>query len=394
MRFESDADMNKQLLEHLNLALRWLANTACNRENRPIGSFGAALPYREWRGAMRGEYCAATGIWDSFCPYWHTGQAMKAFVAAAQRLRQPELLSQAEFCAGFLQANQYQTGADEGLFPAYESRPDEINTSAILESLDGLFRLAEATGKQLYQDSALKALNWVAEKAWMPEEGLFRDIYDSREKIFRYDTPAAQNRPLLDDAVFLTGWRLTGEKRYREIALRTAETLLQHEKPAGNWIRYIPCDIKNNLLHPRHAYWWGYPMLELFRETGDERFRDCFHRAAQWYFQALRTDGGMLRDTDSSFGTSSFGHASSASACAARILLAAAREFNDEQYLQKAKLALNFCCRMQFTQANDPNLQGAILEKVLFPDGSDRSPYYLRDLGTIFFVQAAVDYLD
>ena len=37
----------------------------------------------------------------------------------------------------------------------------------------------------------------------------------------------------------------------------------------------------------------------------------------------------------------------------------------------------------------DPNLKGAILEKVLPPDGTDRLPYHLRDLGTTFFVQAA-----
>ena len=43
---------------------------------------------------------------------------------------------------------------------------------------------------------------------------------------------------------------------------------------------------------------------------------------------------------------------------------------------------------MQFTKVADPNLKGAILEKVLKPDGTDRLPYYVRDLGTIFYVQA------
>ena len=34
----------------------------------------------------------------------------------------------------------------------------------------------------------------------------------------------------------------------------------------------------------------------------------------------------------------------------------------------------------------DPNLRGAVLEKVLPPDGTDRLPYRVRDLGTIFFL--------
>jgi hypothetical protein len=29
------------------------------------------------------------------------------------------------------------------------------------------------------------------------------------------------------------------------------------------------------------------------------------------------------------------------------------------------------------------------MEKVLPPDGTDACPYYIRDLGTVFFIQAA-----
>ena len=48
---------------------------------------------------------------------------------------------------------------------------------------------------------------------------------------------------------------------------------------------------------------------------------------------------------------------------------------------------------LQFNRAEDKNLHGCILEKVLTPDGTDRNPYFIRDLGTIFFIQAAIKYL-
>ncbi len=58
-----------------------------------------------------------------------------------------------------------------------------------------------------------------------------------------------------------------------------------------------------------------------------------------------------------------------------------------DEYLERlrglADLGVDFCAQMQFTSPADPNLRGAILEKVLPPDGSDRSPYHVRDLGTI-----------
>ena len=62
---------------------------------------------------------------------------------------------------------------------------------------------------------------------------------------------------------------------------------------------------------------------------------------------------------------------------------------HDAYWITPLEKALKFCMRMQFTTPEDKNLTGAILEKVLPPDGSDRLPYYIRDLGTIFFIQAA-----
>ena len=59
------------------------------------------------------------------------------------------------------------------------------------------------------------------------------------------------------------------------------------------------------------------------------------------------------------------------------------------RYVPLMARSLNYCMDMQFTRPDDPNLLGAVLEKVLPPDGTDCSPYEIRDLGTIFFLQAA-----
>ena len=134
-------------------------------------------------------------------------------------------------------------------------------------------------------------------------------------------------------------------------------------------------------------------MLTLYKETGDKRYLELFRRSVQWYDHALRMDGGLFRDTSSDFNTGSFGHAASGSACAALCFLDLAGIENQSYWISRAEKALDFCCAMQFTHASDPNLQGAVLEKVLMPDGSDRLPYYLRDIGPIFFIQAAAAYL-
>lgn len=381
-------DENK-LKEHILTAVGWLTGPGCCHENTPVGELGKAMNYREWRGAIRGEYYAAKKTWNCCCPYWHTGQAVKALVMAADALDKKELLSNAEFSAGFLLANQ----REDGLFPAREVNGDEINTSASLETLDGLFMLADATGNMRYRTAALAALDWVAENAWMPDKGLFRDIYNSEREEFVFGVASSQNRPLLDDAVFLTGYKLTGKTLYRQIALDTAESLVKLEDPPGNWVNFIPCKKSTGCIHPRHAFWWGLPMLEVYKETGDERFRELFYRSATWYEKALRKDGGLFRATYCDFNTDSFGHATSGSACAARCFMAAGCDSGDERWFRLAESALQFCCSMQLIKTADPNLSGVILEKVLPPDGTDRLPYYVRDLGTIFFIQAASQYL-
>lgn len=61
---------------------------------------------------------------------------------------------------------------------------------------------------------------------------------------------------------------------------------------------------------------------------------------------------------------------------------------NDNRYDENISLGLEYLLKMQFIKPMDKNIKGAILERVVPPNGTDSSPYYIRDLGTIFFIQA------
>jgi hypothetical protein len=65
------------------------------------------------------------------------------------------------------------------------------------------------------------------------------------------------------------------------------------------------------------------------------------------------------------------------------------QETHEQQWIESIRSGLNFCLNMQLHNVHDPNLKGAVIEAVGAPCGSDASPYYLRDISTIFFVQAA-----
>ena len=134
-------------------------------------------------------------------------------------------------------------------------------------------------------------------------------------------------------------------------------------------------------------------MLDAFIASNNQKYLNRAVESANWYVKALRSDGGLFRATLNDFKTSSFGHATSGSASAASFLYRLATEFNLEEYFEPMELALNFCVKMQLTNTKDPNLSGVILEKVNFPCGSDDPPYHVRDLGSIFFIQAAASYI-
>lgn len=379
------------LRERMELACAWIADIAqLKDENDPTP---IKHKQKSWQGALRGEYHAATRAWSFYCPVWHTGQAIKALVLAHTLTGEKKWLDAARAGAAFIVNNQVHDRADEddGLILAYEDYPDKVNTSAILECLDGLIVLDEACGEHRYTAAVAAAAGWVARKAWIAGEGLFRDLYDPVTKAFVENAYGFRGRPLLDDAIFLKAARICADQRFKAIFFETADRLLRDEHPAGNWICYAPCNATRGAIHPRHAYWWGYPMLAAHLESGNSRYGGCFERACRWYANAQRQDGGLFRGTYADFRTDSFGHAASGIPCAMIMWAAYGAWTGADRFAGNLARGLEFCFAMQFINPSDPNLKGAVLEKVLPPDGTDNLPYHIRDLGSIFFVQAVVN---
>ena len=233
---------------------------------------------------------------------------------------------------------------------------------------------------------------WCRDHAWVKGRGLVHDRYDPNTHQIVDVTISKDNRPgrpLADDAVWLTAHRLTGDQSFREVFYEILEQLLRDENPEGNWAMYVPCNLETGEIHPRHAYWWGKPMLDAWLDSKEQRWLDAAQRSGQWYIRAQRSDGGLFRFTSSDFKTACFGQATSGVVCAASMWIELFKHTGQTVWLEPTRKAMEFTMSVQFTEPADPNLKGCILEKVLPPDGTDRNPYRIRDLGTIFFIQAA-----
>ncbi len=374
-------------------ACDWISGVAQMKEDTLASEHNShKLEHHHWRGALRGEYRASTRQWDFFCPVWHTGQAIKALVWASAALNRPDLLSAARLGAGFIEAERVtdQSDPNYGLIFAFEDFGDKVSTSAVLEALDGMFLLSDATGDGHYAELAQRAVAFEARHSYLGD-GLFRDQLDVKDSTYMPPAPGAEKpgRPLNDDAILLKAVQRGGKPELRTIFYEVAERLLREEDPPGNWIGFGPCNAGTGMIHPRQAYWWGLPMIDAFRDSRDPRYLACARRAGQWYQNAMRLDGGLFRGTRCDFKTDSFSHATSGVACAVRLWEELWEETRDEAWLESIRVGMNFCLSMQFRNVRDPNLQGALIEGVEAPGGSDASPYYVRDIATIFFVQAA-----
>lgn len=384
-----------ELRSSMRLACTWITDIAQMKDDQlSIETNSFHLGYKHWKGAIRGEYDAARRQWGFFAPIWHTGQAIKALVLAHRVLKEPALLSSAELGSQFIGAARIvdPNSKDRGLILGSEGRVSGVNTSCILEGLDGLIVLSKETGETKYWEWIDDAVAWIAKNSYM-NHGMFRNTYSIElskwiPPLWLERAPYKPGRPLLDDAIFLKVFHHTGIAEYRRIFYDTADRLLQEESPSGNWINFSPCNPLTGFIHPRQAFWWGYPLLDAYKDSGNAKYLDCAKRSGEWYLGAMRHDGGIFRGTYRDFKTDSFGHETSGICCAVILWHELWKVTHEDRWLAAICTALKYCMRLQFTRPSDPNLRGAILSTVDYPDGTDRLPYHLRDLDAIFFVQA------
>jgi hypothetical protein len=390
----ADGDLNATWLRTaIRLACAWITDIAQVKADHLNGSDtnSRQLAYKHWKGAVRGEYRAADRKWDFTSPMAHTSQAIKALVMASRVLEDDQPLAGARLGAEFIGAERIsdKRSKNYGLLYAYEFKSDEVNTAAILETAEGLFALSDATGDRKYAEWGLDGIFWVARNAYL-SDGLFRDAFDVKTAQFvappwPSDKPG---RPLVDEAAFLKAYKQTRNAICKKLFYAAAERLLKDEDPPGNWNAY-PLNARSGFPYSRQSFRWGYPLIAAFQDSGDRRYLEGARRVGDWYLH-------LTRDETDPF------HASlrpsqtvdtSGMACAAILWLDLYQETKDERWRAAARRALRYCLTMQFREVQDPNLKGALLETMIPPNGSDRSPFYVRDIAAIFFVQAACRFL-
>lgn len=379
-------------VEHLIVnGSRWLSDVA--RVQSPDDHFTDLYNYPVvgYTGAVRNEYDTKTRSWYLNGPVWHTGQAIRAVLLSYSRSGDQSLLDAARAMGDYVIRNVVSdpNDANRGLLLAYEGDNITVNNEVVLETLPGLLDLYRVTGDRNLLDTASTAADFVLQ-GFDPSEGLITDHYHVAEQRFVSDPDNAYSgRIALDDAALVELSELTDKTHYRDAFLAMAERALREEDPPGTWIVFPPWHRDTRRMHIRTTWWWGYPLLTAYDLTKEQRFLDAGIRAGQWYLDQQNPDGGFYYAATTDGRHPCFALATSGSAVSTIIWADLYRRTGDERYRVAIHRSLSFFLATQFnTENDDPNVHGALWETLNVPDHSTAPGFRIRDIATIFTIRA------
>ncbi len=349
-------------------------------------------------GAMRGEYDTKNRNWTFYGPFWHTGQAVRALLLAYQMTGNKKYLDHAILGGEYMIRYQTMDQTDKKYYGFIHGKEAKtMNTASQVEGFMALYDLYKVTKDPKWLERFHLAVDWVGRNLYLKGEGLFYNGYSAVKD--EYQTTSV-SRPTNDDAIFGVAYQEFKDPLYLEIFRETSDRLLKDEDPPGNWMKYPPCRPEvfdgRGRIHPRHAWWWGYPMLTAYDIFKDKKYLDAAIRSAQWYIDNDNLDGGYYYNITKSGGKHlSFDFSTSAVGCAVIMWTDLLNRTHDEKYVKEIETSLGFLLRAQFNQdVEDPNIRGAFFEGFLPPDGTLCPGFYFRDISTIFAVDAMLKILD
>ncbi|MHA1818895.1 MAG: hypothetical protein ACTSU2_06815 [Promethearchaeota archaeon] len=192
------------------------------------------LRHDYWKGAIRGEFSLAEGKWSFFCPIWHTGQAIKSLLMAYKVHSEKDYLDALILGLNFIihNSDRSKTSEDYGLIYAYEDRGDIVNTSAILEALDGIINfhyfLEQIVSSKVSTD--IKENDEIKKKIWEIFESIRENLHDS----YNYD-PSLPKLPNLSS-------NITSNNMNNPKNIKSWEKIVNFLKSFSNYLKTFVID--------------------------------------------------------------------------------------------------------------------------------------------------------
>ncbi|MEE4538226.1 MAG: glycoside hydrolase family 88 protein [Erythrobacter sp.] len=361
-------------------------------------------------GRGRIEYDLTAASWNDYEVHWHTAQTLFGLVKAYETTGDKRYLETARRAGDWWVSTEYKDPHPfAGLVAAAhgDRLGPLINMTTITDGTNALFALSRATGDPKYADTATRSGEWLLENAYIPEEGLFYNIFDPSDGTVWTDksphhpeigpdaiavTQVA--RPNSEGYLFADMCRHTGEQRYCDVFLAVANAKIARQYSNGLWMDFEPNDPGSGTVHPRFNLWLAEAQIEAFEMTGKQKYLDSALATARAFAGYQQKDGAIFYRLKADGSTASrFEPTGSAVAFAGILWLRLAELAKTDEFDGNIERSMAWLLANQFADDHpDPNLAGAILN-VRIKQREGRTVILQRDIGTSFALRFWADYL-
>ncbi len=370
------------------------------------GSKYIATVLLDENGKSRCEYSIIDGQWQDYEPAWHTGQLIFALTRAYNITGNTNYIESAKKAGNWWCSLQINDGSNlDGMLRAIHGAGiNYIVFATVSDGTAGLFRLSKITGVEKYSDVAISAGEWMYENMYLPEEGLCYDMVDPatgevqkkwsafwEDKEQQILTDVA--RPNNEGSLFLDIFRQTGDEKFKEAFLNLSNSIVNRQDAEGVWMEFTPNDKKKNSIHPRFNLWYAESLIDAYDLTGDEKYILAAQKTARFY-QSIQQKDGTFYYKNYIDGTPP----NRSSVCGSTVsfagiiwlrLLQSGYGGEFEKNIQKS---VDWVLKNRFSDDNpDKNLRGAFINtRTKIKKGEVKMVN--RDVGTSFGVRFLADY--
>ncbi|MEO1247642.1 MAG: hypothetical protein AAFX56_18350 [Pseudomonadota bacterium] len=359
-------------------------------------------------GRGRIEYDLIAGRWRDYEVHWHTAQTAFGLLKAYELTGEPNYLQAATRAGDWWIATEFKAPHPfAGLVNAAhgDRLGSLINMTTITDGSNAIFELSRITGDPKYAESAVRSGDWLLENAYLPEYGLFYNIFEAETgEVWKDRSPHHPDvgpedikvtqvaRPNSEGYLYADMCRFTGEQRYCEVFLSVADKKIDSQHPNGLWMDFEPNDPDTGKIHPRFNIWLAEAQLEAFELTGKKKYLKSALATARAMARLQDTDGTIYYRNFADGRTRKTDFTGSAVAFSGLLWLRLEAEGYSE-FRDNIERSVQWLIDNQFDAYHpDANVRGAFLNTRMRRTDNGVA-IYQRDIGTSFGLRFLVAYL-
>lgn len=254
------------------------------------------------------DYHLLRGQWYDYERLWHTGQTIRALVAASDVLNDSSLIATAVEAGRWWKSQQIQAPSSlAGLMNSTDVLPSFVGciTDAcngtqdlgdVSDSAYGIFALTAATGDGSFADAAAASALWQLQHMGVSgRPGLYWNILNKSANPPAPLTDIPQPfRTQIEGSLFLQAFKHTGDKRLLAGFVAQATATVAYQDENGLWMLWTPNDNSTGYMHLRYNLWYAHSLVDAYELTHNKTYLAAAARTAVFYASTVqRSDGTM-----------------------------------------------------------------------------------------------------